>query len=896
VTSTEAGEIQAGAKADGKGEMKFTSVIEPLTRAPSPRNAIREANAATLRTASEAIRKSKISYLDSTFHAIKNTVRDEEEILQRYIQLITKTCGTSLHPGVDPLSSHRQRLLGMLKKCLKVQLDEEIHVARSEKVHDLAESLKKAREDIFGEMLDLEHDQRQLNEIQPASSGSTSGSKSRKVQELTREQEAELESLVSIIGQPMARALPFLTSNNWNLGDAISAYYQSLDDKYSDEDEDEDYFDEEEIARAIKNSQDDLLKDDYFTTSPGGLGGSESQPSKSIWLANPNQAGSSGVKKLPKLTEEQEMLELQAARDKLDRLVQEERQSGGKNGTGREERENDSDKEFGASKDVIEFQKATNPELIAIQARISKMQQTNTEVEKRKQSFSPMLTEFLQHIQENNQSLSNPLKATEMIRESVERDEGAPTKRPSLQTALDVINSKKRVSSDYPDGQSPTKKQRESPDYGTGSTKGTSWEASQLHPKKKMADRPPTDGTTDEPLDFDTKHAILVSMGLGDEELCMRQLLQNESDLERTKTQLHSLAYLHKLDTGELEVPDEGSQEKSKSIDEQQSDIFQAANHLAILRSMHLASDKRCLEALQVTRGNLASAIDILRIEAAAAISGPPPPTSPTSHPSRQLPRPASHVALPNLDYFDLNKANPDTFGESGESNIQQLHGGLSQIPDEWQRTLDDLKGDLATAQRLLTPSPPPVSEESLATLHAMGFYDQSRNAEMLEACKGDVGMAVEELLKPARDFEEKKAPMQQNNNSTRSAERKKQSGIHLGGWNTQPVANEQRTNSFPPMPDTEILPEPAYEGKGKGRAVDAGGGLAGLGHDTSSVEIRKDQRKDSKNDEESQTRNEGGGEGDVEMRSSGVERLREASDVDAEGDDDDGDMMDIGG
>ncbi|KAH4123287.1 hypothetical protein HBH47_075620 [Parastagonospora nodorum] len=762
----------------------------------------------------------------------------------------------------------------MLKKCLKVQLDEEICVTRTGKVHDPAESLKKAREDIFGEMLDLEHDQRQLNEVQAASSGSASGSKLRKVQELTREQEAELESLVSIIGQPIARALPFLTSNDWNLDDAISAYYQSLDDKYSDEDEDEDEddFDEEEIARAVKNSQDDLLKDDYFTTSPGGPGGGGSQPSKSTWSANPNQAGSSGVKKLPKLTEQEEMLELQAARDKLDRLVQEERQSGGNNGTGREERDNDSDNEFGASKDVIEFQKATNPELIAIQARIVKMQQTNTEVEKRKQSFSPMLTEFLQHMQENNQSLSNPPKAIEPIRESVESDARTPTKRPSLQTALDVINSKKRVSSGHPHGQSPTKKKREGQDYSNFGAQDTSWETPQPYSGTAMADRLPTDDSMDEPLDFDTKYSILVSMDLGDEELCMQQLLQNEGDLERTKTQLHSLAYLHKLDTGELEVPDEVNQDKGKGVDEQQPDVFQAANHLAILRSMHLASDKRCLEALQVTRGDLARAIDILRMEAAAAISGPPPPASPTSHPSRQLPPPASRPALPNLDYFDLNQADPATFGQSGESNIQQPHGGSSQISDEWQRTLDTLKGNIATAQRRLTPSPPPVSEESLATLHAMGFYDHEKNIEMLEACGGDVGMTVEELLKPDTSPEEERASSQLNTNFTRSGERKKQSGIHLGGWNTQPVANERRTNSFPPMPDTAILPELAYEGKGKGGAVDAGGGLGGLGHATSSVEIRKDERKDSKNDEESQSRNEEGGEGDVEMRGLGVE------------------------
>lgn len=868
MTSTEAEEIQAITKANGKGKIKFDSIEEPPPRASSPRNAIREANAAAPRTGPEAARRIETSLLDRAFNIIKNTVRDEEEILRKCIKLIATTCGTSLHPGADPLASHRQRLLGMLKKCLKLQLDEEILSAKVGTIHNPTESLKMAREDIFGEMLDLALDQQQLNGLQQAIAGRTSGAKSRTVQELTREQEVELESLVSIIGQPIARALPFLASNNWNLDDAISAYYQSLDDEYPDSDE----FDEEEIATAIKNSQGDLLKDEYFSTSPGGLDTGSSQSSKSEWMPNPTQAGSSGVKNQSKLTEEQEALELQAARDKLDRLIREERQHGRGGNTstgeghtsGREEQEDDSDEYFGATVELIAHQKATNPELMAIQARIAKMQQTNADVEKRKQSFSPKLTEFLRQ----NQSSTSTSKAVETIRESVERDGETRTNRPSLQTALDVINRKKRVSSAHHDDGSPTKKQRE----------GTLWEAPHPHSETTMADRPPAGDTADEPLDFDTKHAILVSMGLCDEELCRQQLLKNEGDLERTKIQLHIPAYLHKLDTGELEVPDEGSQDKGKGVGAQRDDVFQTANNLSVLRSMHLASDQRCLEALQVTRGDLSRAIGILRMEAAAATRGPPPPLSP---PPRQLP-PRSHQ---NLDFFDLNQANPATLWQPGESNIQQPRDDLGQVQDKWQRTLDILKGNLATTQRQLTPSPPPVSEESLATLHAMGFYDRERNREMLDACGGDVGMAVEELLKPSSDSGEEGASVQQ----TASVERKKETGIHLGGWDNWSRGDEGMTNSFPPMQDTRVHPELKYEGKGKGRAVEVEFSASSGLDSQSTAATCKDERKDSKNDEQSQIRHEE----DVEMRSSGVDKLEEGSDVDAEGEDDD-DVMDF--
>ena len=762
----------------------------------------------------------------------------------------------------------------MLKKCLKLQLDEEILSAKVGKIHDPAENLKLAREDIFGEMLDLALDQQQLNEISSASPGRPSKAKSRNVQELTREQEIDLESLVSIIGQPMARALPFLASNNWNLDDAISAYYQSLDDEYPDSDE----FDEEEIATAIKKSQDDLLKDDYFTTSPGGLDTGSSQSSKSQRSPDPTQAGSSGTRNLPKLTEQEEMLELQAARDKLDRLIREERQHGrgGNTSSGevqtseREEQEDNSDEYFGATVELIAHQKATNPELMAIQARISKMQQTNADVEKRKQNFSPELSELLQH----NQSSSNTSKATETIRESVEKDGGTPSNQSSLQTALDVINRKKRASSAYHDEGSPTKKQREGQDR----------ETPQPYSETSMADRPLAGDTTDEPLDFDTKHAILISMGLGDEELCRQQLLQNEGDLERTKTQLHTLAYLQKLDTGEVEVPDESSQNKDKSVNNQQEDVFQAANHLAILRSMHLASDQRCLEALQVTRGDLPRAINILRTEAAAALRGPPPPTSPPPHPSRQISPPSSRPSPQNLDFFDLNPANRAAFGQPGQANTQQPRDDPGQVLDSWQQTLDILKGDIAAAQRQLTPSPPPLSEESLATLHAMGFHNRQRNIEVLEACDRDVGMAVEELLNPSTDSEdEAEASVLQTASGGR-----RRSGIHLGGFDHPPRRDVERTNSFPPMPNTPVFQEPAYEGKGKGRAVEVEPEVGGAS--ISTAEIRKDERKDSKNDEQGQT----GVGRDVEMRSPGVEEWGEGSDVDAEGEDDD-DLMDSG-
>jgi hypothetical protein len=755
VTSTEAGVLQASTSANKKDKMKFDSVEEPATRSATPINAKVTADATAA-----AVRKSKIGHLEMTFNTIKNTARDHDEILQRCTKLMTVNCGESNHPGSEPLADRWCILLGQLVEAVKLARtierepgsDDAFEGWKMERLLEVTKSLREGREDLFGAMLDFARAQRD-------SKGKNA--KLPKLADLTKEQQIELESLVSVISQPMARALPLLVQNGWNLNSAIEAYYQQNQDESINSDE------EEDIANAIRQSQNELPQDEYFSTAPSGPGAYTSKPSRSKWLPNPTRAGSSGVKKLPKLTEEQEAADLETARSRFTQLLRQndeedelENQAENNEGNGARQDEDNGDKSFGATKDDIERQKLTDPELRAITARIVEMNRRQQEAEERKQTLSPQLAELLKQGMEGGSFLpavSNLACSVDgTIYKSIEKNNEMATKCPSFKTTLDGINERKRTSPGDHHLGSPTKKQRENSDYIAENY--VNLDNVHMPPADHPSDDNTMENLTEEPLDMDTKLAMLISMDLASQELCEKQLEQNKGDLEHTILELQAMATLRTLDERDVNTTTAkpSQNDNQPSSQSQPLSFLELTERVKILMKMDLGLrlDGRCIEALQETRGDIPRTVKILRNEAAAAARGGPLPS----------PLPVSEESLAALRFMGF----PDD--EKNREMLEVCNDNLEMVIEELLKP-----GSEATS--------PGNSEEEKKTTTAPALKQ----------------MANDVLVKLTR---------------------KKETGIKLGD-HANKMGESERTNCFPAMQDTSIEPELKYKGKGKAKVPD---------------------------------------------------------------------------
>jgi hypothetical protein len=415
------------------------------------------------------------------------------------------------------------------------------------------------------------------------------------VEDLDDEHSELLEQLAGITGRSKESALRLLVQNHWDVQDAASAHFDSVD---SIQEAVPGEMTEDEIANAILASSEGLPKDEHdlacrdSALSPIASASSGGEKHRRMrWALNHTVAGPSHVANLPKLTTEEEEAELKAARKWVTRLIL----------------ENEEEEKYGDEDD-----EAISPgsEYIACQIETCVILGINR-----------------LHIdiclEESGQKASAPFKTPRL--NAVDAESTQPAKLPSLQTALDVIGSnptrKRRDSSDG--SGSPPKKQRGSSVVSASKEENEVRFVREGNPAPEQSipggigDTPQTSVLYFSPkgkeLEFEDKLVILRSSGLANDKRCYEVLFEQGGNVERAINVLQS----------------EAKTTATIAPRQTQTNVIQAEcintnkTKLIALRDMGFMDDKQNAHALNKCYGSVEEAVEFL--VGSMNLSSPPP-------------------------------------------------------------------------------------------------------------------------------------------------------------------------------------------------------------------------------------------------------------------------------
>ncbi|KAL5117225.1 hypothetical protein ACEQ8H_004914 [Pleosporales sp. CAS-2024a] len=260
------------------------------------------------------------------FRTSYNVIRDspmDNLVLLGCKDMITKVFGMCTLGLEDPRSVRRTDLLTRLIRAIgteraekKDQQRKKGHSPRPRTVeeHTYLDNLETEKEHIFDLMLGVAQEVAQEKKLQSDEDNhpvedvsvgdnpveSSSGQiKVPKWDDLTAPQQAAVEDVVNVIGQPIARVIPLLAHNHWENIAAVAAYYNEEEESTADLEEDE-LIQDREFIESSKTTQPPLTR---------------------RWMANPTVAGPSGSQGQAELSAEEEAAELEAARKRFYHLL-----------------------------------------------------------------------------------------------------------------------------------------------------------------------------------------------------------------------------------------------------------------------------------------------------------------------------------------------------------------------------------------------------------------------------------------------------------------------------------------------------------------------------------------------------------------------------------------------
>jgi hypothetical protein len=318
VTSTEAMEIEEGMSENERGKMELTSIKRPYAPIiPSPGHS--DVENAIPTTLAHMVFEAERKRLRELFQKLTTQRPSYDHIIDSLTRFgfgeypeYNAQNGTGV--SADEMSTWLEQSTNAIE--LAIQVEEQKSTCTGAEAADALEletSMVQGREVLIDQI---------ARRWKPWSIHRPDVTDAPSLPDLNDNMLSKVDQLVGIIGYNRKRARWLLVESAWDMQTAVAAHYDGDAAKVRTTDQSPDELSGLEMAMAIQASSDQTLLDRTHAPSTSAKSKQSNSGARSYeWGRCTTVAGPSGIKKLPKLTKDEEETELVADRKRVERLI-----------------------------------------------------------------------------------------------------------------------------------------------------------------------------------------------------------------------------------------------------------------------------------------------------------------------------------------------------------------------------------------------------------------------------------------------------------------------------------------------------------------------------------------------------------------------------------------------